>query len=81
MAGMGFRRFSTLLDIAKQGYWLKLSCPCGHEVRLDPMKVLERLLRHGADTRLSRLSDVLKCGKCGGKEFTAEHCEGPEVWS
>lgn len=78
---MGYRRFSTLLDVAKAGYWIRLSCSCGHMVKLDPMKVLKRLLRRGADARLSRLPEVMKCGRCGGKAFTAEHCEGPEVWS
>jgi hypothetical protein len=78
---MGYRRLDTLLDIAKQGYWLKLSCPCGHSVKLDPMKVLERLVRRGADVRLARLSESLKCGRCGGKQFSASHCGGPAIWS
>ena len=65
----------TLLDIAKQDHWLRLSCPCGHQVKVDPMKVLERLLRRGADTRLSHLHNAMKCGKCGGKDFSASHCE------
>ena len=78
---MGFRHLATLLDIAKAGYFLRLTCSCGHSVRLDPMKVLERLARRGADTRLNRLSDTLKCGQCGGKGFRATHCEGPEIWS
>jgi hypothetical protein len=78
---VSYRRLDTLLDIAKQGYWLKLTCRCGRQVRVDPMKVLERLLRRGADVRLSHLRDALKCGRCGGKTFTAAHCRGPGVWS
>lgn len=78
---MGFRRFNTLSDIAKQGYWLRLSCPCGHERRVDPDRLLERLMRRGADTRLSHLVNNLKCGRCGGKTFEAAHCEGPMITS
>ena len=78
---MGFRRFNTLLDIAKQGYWVRLTCRCGHEIKTDPMKLLERLMRRGADTRLTHLPSVMKCGRCGGKTFEATHCEGPMITS
>lgn len=79
--GLRPRHLATLLHIARAGYFLRLTCPCGHSVRLDPMKVLECLARRGADTRLNRLGDALKCGRCGGKDFRATHCEGPEIWS
>lgn len=78
---MGYRRLTTILDIAKAGYWLKIACPCGHERRLEPMRVIERLSRRGADVRLSHLQQSLKCGKCGGKDFVASHCTAPEAWS
>lgn len=78
---MGFRRITTLTDAAKAGYWVQLRCQCGHENRQNPMVVLQLLARRGASTRLDRLREVLKCGKCGAKDFTAEHCEGPAIWS
>ena len=78
---MSYRRLETLLDIAKAGYWVHFRCVCGHEVKHNPMVVLERLARQGGDARLNRLHQNLKCGKCGGKNFTAEHCQGPEIWS
>lgn len=81
MAPMGFRRLETLLDISRQGYWLKLECPCGHTARHDPMIMLERLLRRGGDPRLSHLHKSMRCGKCGGREFRVVHCNGPESWS
>ena len=71
----------TLMDIAKTGYWVLLKCPCGHEVRHNPMVVVEKLAHRGADLRLSHLHQILKCGSCGGKVFTASHCEGREIWS
>lgn len=81
MERMGFRRFNTLSDIAKMGYWLRLTCKCGHTRRADTDKLLERLMRRGADTRLSHLVDNLKCGECGRKDFEATHCEGPMITS
>lgn len=78
---MGYRRLVTLMDIAKAGYWVRLRCPCGHENQQNPMRVIDLLARRGASTRLDRLNETLKCGKCGGKAFTAEHCEGPAIWS
>lgn len=77
--GMGFRRLTTLSDLGKQGYWCQLTCKCGHERRCDPDKLMMRLARRGADIRLARLGDTLKCGKCGRKDFTATHCNGPTV--
>jgi hypothetical protein len=78
---MGFRRIETLMDVAKAGYWVELRCPCGHVARHNPMIVMEKLAGRGADVRLRNLGKSLKCGKCGGKAFTATHCQGPEIWS
>jgi len=78
---MGFRRLDTLTAIANAGYWVLLRCPCGHEARHNPMVVVELLARRGASTRLDRLAESMKCGKCKGRDFTAEHCQGPEIWS
>ena len=78
---MGYRRLVTLLDIAKQGYWVRLVCTCGHEAKHNPMPVIDLLMRRGASTSLKRLHDTMKCGKCGSKAFTAEHCQGPKGWS
>lgn len=78
---MGYRRLRTLTDIAKAGYWLRIACSCGHERRLDPMKIVHRLVQRGANTRLDHLHETLKCGRCGGKDFTATHCQGPARWS
>ena len=78
---MGYRRLDTLLDIAKAGYWVKLTCACGHEAKHNPLVVMEKLARRGGDVRLNRLHSSLKCGNCGGKNFRAEHCQGPEICS
>lgn len=80
-ADMSYRRLLTLTDVAKAGYWVRLKCACGHENQQNPMVVYELLARRGANTRLDRLHETLKCGRCGGKDFTAEHCEGPAIWS
>ena len=78
---MSYHRLETLTSVANAGYWVLLKCPCGHENRQNPMVVVELLAKRGASTRLNRLNETLKCGKCGGKDFTAEHCEGPAIWS
>lgn len=78
---MGYRRLETLLDVARKGYWIELQCPCGHKVKHNPMVVLKHLSRRGASIRLNQLHQSMKCGKCGGREFKAEHCQGPEIWS
>lgn len=78
---MGSRRLETLSDAAQQGYYVELVCGCGHRRRLDPHKLLTRLMRRGASTRLDRLNETIKCGKCGGKAFRAEYCDGPLRWS
>ncbi len=80
-ANMGYRRLSTLTDVAKAGYWVRLTCRCGHENQQNPMVIYELLAKRGASTRLDRLRETLKCGSCGGKDFTAEHCQGPAIWT
>lgn len=78
---MGYRRLETLTDLAGR-YWLLLKCPCGHEARHNPMVVWQLLAkRRDASTRLNRLHQSMKCGKCGGKDFTAEPCEPPNIWA
>jgi hypothetical protein len=78
---MGYRRLDTLTAVANAGYWVRLKCQCGHENQQNPMVVYQLLAHRGASTKLDRLQEVLKCGKCGGKDFTAEHCQGPAIWS
>ena len=78
---MGYRRLETLTAIAGAGYWVWFHCPCGHEAKENPMVIVERLAGRGADLRLRLLHRSMKCGKCGGKDFTAEHCEGTAIWS
>lgn len=78
---MSYRHLDNLLDIARCGYWVQISCKCGHTRRLDPMRLVVRLGRRGGDLRLNRLGKSLKCGRCGGKSFSATHCQGPEMWS
>ena len=78
---MAYRRLDTLLAVAAKGYWIRLTCPCGHEAKHNPMVVFDLVSRRGGDLRLDRLHRSMKCGKCGGKAFTVTHCEGPEIWS
>lgn len=78
---MGYRRITTLTDVARYGYWVKVACQCGHTARLDPMKLLNRAIESRRSTRLTDLHQMLRCGACGGKEFAAEHCLAPEAWS
>jgi hypothetical protein len=75
-----YRRLETLLDVARAGYWLQLKCPCGHERRLDPMKLFDRLSRRGASTNLSSLQRSLYCKMCERREFTVDHVSGPDEW-
>lgn len=80
-AAMGYRRLETLTDLAPQ-YWLLLKCRCGHQAKHNPMTVVQVLQRRrDADYRLSQLYRFLKCGRCGGKDFTAEHCAPPNMWA
>lgn len=36
--------------------------------------------RRRTEVRLDRLGEVMKCHRCGRKDFTAEHCESPAMW-
>lgn len=79
---MGYRRIITLLDCAKAGYWVRLKCPCGREVHENPLILIERMReKRRSEVRLDRLGAVLKCVRCGRKDFTAEHCQAPAMWS
>jgi DNA-directed RNA polymerase subunit RPC12/RpoP len=78
---MSYHRLQTLTDLARYGYWVKLTCACGHEARRDPMELVQRLSRSGASVRLDSLHRRLRCQKCGGRSFVAEHCHAPEAWS
>jgi hypothetical protein len=78
---MSYRRLETLLDVARKGYWVRLKCPCGHEAKHNPMVLFELVTRRGGSTSLAKLHETVKCGTCGGKDFRAEHCHGPEIWS
>ena len=78
---MGFRRLITLSDVARQGYWVRLQCECGHETKHNPLVLFELVSRRGGSTHLAKLHETMKCGRCGGKDFHAEHCQGPEIWS
>jgi hypothetical protein len=75
---MGHHRLTTLTDVARYGYWVKLQCPCGHIARMDPMKLLNAAVAKRRSTRLADLPKMLKCGSCGGKDFQAEHCFAPD---
>jgi hypothetical protein len=39
------------------------------------------LAQRGKSTKLADLPKSMKCGKCGGRDFTAEHCQAPAMWS
>ena len=78
---VSYRRLETLIDVAKAGYWIELRCRCGHSAKYNPMVVLEKLAQRGGDLRLRNIRKKMKCGKCGGKEVTATHCNGPAIWS
>jgi hypothetical protein len=45
------------------------------------MTVVELISRRGGSVHLSKLRETMKCGRCGGKDFTADHCMGPAIWS
>ena len=77
---MGYRRLETLTDLAPR-FWLLLKCPCGHQAKHNPLMVVQVLQkRRNPDYRLNRLHRFLVCSQCGGKDFTAEHCEPPAIW-
>lgn len=78
---MGHHRLTTLTDVARFGYWVKLECACGHKARLDPQRLLSRAIEKRCSARLADLHKLVKCGLCGGKDFRVEHCLAPEAWS
>lgn len=59
----------------------KVSCPCGHKARLEPLALLKRATERHRSAQLADLHKMLKCRACGGKEFQVEHCLAPEAWS
>jgi hypothetical protein len=78
---MGFRRLDSLIDIARKGYWVKLACECGHTAKRSPEELIQIILSHGGGVRLTDLHKSLVCSQCGERKFSAEHCQGPEIWS
>jgi len=81
LRGMGSIRIRTLTDLARRGYFLKLVCACGHSARIEPLGLAERLSRRSASLALDRLTESLKCQKCGGNNFDAIAVLGDEIWS
>ena len=41
---MGFRRLDSLIDLSRKGFWLKLTCSCGHTARRSPDELIQVLL-------------------------------------
>ena len=80
-AGMVTHKNNSLSDLIRNGYWLKLTCQCGHEARVDPLTLRTQLFGLGKSMQLDRLSDAVKCKECGGRTFDAEACFAPEAWS
>ncbi len=78
---MGHRQLTTLTGVARYGYWVKVACACVHVARLEPLALLKRAMERHMSARLSDLHKLLKCGRCGGKAFTVQHCLAPEAWS
>lgn len=78
---MGHRRLTTLTDVARYGYWVKVICACGHVARLEPLGLLKKATERHRSARLADLHKLLKCGECGGKTFEVGHCLAPEAWS
>ena len=78
---MSYRRLDSLLALARKGYWVQLKCACGHTAQHNPMVVVELISQRGGSVHLNKLRDTMKCSRCGGKDFTAEHCMSPAMWS
>ena len=72
---------NSLTDLIRNGYWLRLVCPCGHEAKVDPVTLRTQLHKMGKSSELNRLSESMKCQKCGKRDFNAVACFGPERWS
>ncbi len=71
----------TLTALIGQGYWLKLSCACGHTAKIDPMPLRMALHDRGARDTLDGLNARMRCQRCGERSFRAEPCYGPATWS
>src|SRR5690606_7669205 len=77
---MGYRRFETLIGVARIGYWVRQTFASVHAANHNPIIEFEMVTRRGGSTRLARLHKVMKCDRGGAKIFRVEHCQGPEIW-
>ena len=79
--GMASYKTDTLTALIRNGYWLRLVCPCGHDARVDPVTLRTELQRKGKSLHLARLDESMKCQQCGGRKFDAAACHAPEGWT
>ena len=70
---MGWGPPDTVVAVIRDGYTLRLTCPCGHVAEPDLKALREALHRlPGWRYDLADLNHNLRCGQCGGKGFRCE---------
>lgn len=63
---------TCLSHLLRDSLTLRLSCECGHVAEPDLKELREALWRRTGGEELADLARVLRCGKCGGREFGRE---------
>lgn len=67
-------RLRTVGDLVRNRYWLRVSCACGHAVKIDPARLLEKR----GIVPLDQLEGRLRCSVCGGRDVDYTPCYAPD---
>jgi hypothetical protein len=68
-------KVETIGQLMRNGYWLRVRCRCGNDVKVDPATLWRRV---GLGTRVELVAPLLRCRLCGKKTATISVCLVPE---
>lgn len=68
-------RVETVGQLLRNGYWPRVRCRCGNDVKVDPATLWKRV---GVGTRVELTAPRFKCRLCGKKAASITVCLIPE---
>lgn len=72
---MGSYKVETIGDLMRNGYWLRIRCRCGNDMKLDRANLWKR---SGLGTRVEALAPRFKCRLCGKNGASVMVCLVPD---
>lgn len=74
---MSSKRLSSLSNLARYGYKLRIDCGCGRVVMLEPRALLLRSHALDLPRTLNGLAERLRCSRCGKRPERIGPALGP----